>query len=201
VETGSTFEWGRGGKTVKFSESIGRACAAFVLLCAGGAGLATMPAAQASTPSLMWRDLRAVGVQCLVQTSSRLNTKALEAALCERILAIAAEGAPVPLKRVNPGDPAILAAGTVTLLVHASVEPAGDRLALSFAIRPIRPSSPGSEVYFGTAPRTAGLAGAADPGSSLDSPLISALAELLPWKLQRPEIRVLTEIHQSPTKQ
>ena len=198
--TGSTFEWGLGGKTLKISASFGRACAALVLLCASGAGPAATPAAEAS-PSPMWRDLRAVGVQCLVQTTSRLNTKALEAALCRRILAIAAEGAPVPLRRVHPGDPAIHAAGTVTLLVHASVEPAGDRLALSFAIRPIRPSSRDSEVYSGSAPRTATLTDAASAGASLDSPLTSALAELLPWKLQRPEIPVLTEIHQSPTKQ
>jgi hypothetical protein len=40
----------------------------------------------------------------------------------------------------------------------------------------------------------ADLAGETGFGS-LDSPLTSALAELLPWKLQRPEIRVLTEIH------
>jgi hypothetical protein len=184
---------------VKISASSVRACAALALLCASGAGPAATPTAEASTPSAVWRDLRAVGVQCLVQTSSTLNTKALEAALCRRVLAIAAEGAPVPLKRVHSGDPAIHAAGTVTLLVHASVEPAGDRLALSFAIRPIRPSSRESEVYSGSAPKTIGLADAEDPGASLDSPLISALAELLPWKLLRPEIRVLTEIHQSPT--
>lgn len=149
----------------------------------------------------MWRDLRAVNVQCLVQTSSKLDANDLEAALCERILAIAAEGAPVPVKRVTFGDPVTPAAGTVTLLVHASVKPAGDRLALSFAIRPIRPSAPDSEAYSGTAPKTALLAGKTGLGASLDAPLTSALAELLPWKLERPEIRVLTEIHQSPTKQ
>jgi hypothetical protein len=181
--------------------SFRRACVALVLLCAFGAAPATTANAEASTPSPMWSDLRAVNVQCLVQTSSKLNANDLGAALCERILAIAAEGAPVPVKRVTSGDPTILAAGTVTLLVHASVEPAGDRLALSFAIRPIRPSAPEPEVYFGTAPKTALLAGKAGLGASLDSPLTSALAELLPWKLQRPEIRVLTEIHQSPTKQ
>jgi len=176
---------------VQILASFRRACVALVLLCASGAAPAT---AEASTPSLMWRDLRAVNVQCLVQ-ASKLNTKDLEAALCERIRAIAAEGAPVPIKRVTFGDPAILAAGTVTLLVHASVEPSGDRLALNFAIRPIRPSSPDSEVYFGTAPKLALLAGARDLGPSIDSALSSALAELLPWKLQRSEIRVLTEIH------
>ena len=170
--------------------SFRRACVALVLLCAFGAGPAT---ADASTPSLMWRDLRAVGVQCLVQSSAKLNSKDLEAALCERIRAIAADGAPVPVRRVTFGDPAILAAGAVTLLVHASVEPSGDRLALNFAIRPIRPSSPDSEVYFGTAPRLANLAGARELGPSIDSALSSALGELLPWKLQRSEIRVLTE--------
>ncbi len=171
--------------------SFRRACVALVLLCASGA----VPASAEASPSLMWRDLRAVGVQCLVQAPAKLNTKDLEAALCERMRTIAAEGAPVPIKSVTFGDPAILAAGTVTLLVHASVEPSGDRLALNFAIRPIRPSSPDSEVYFGTAPKLATLAGARDLGPSIDSALSSALAELLPWKLQRSEIRVLTEIH------
>lgn len=177
--------------------SFRRACVALILLCASGA----VPASAEASPSPMWRDLKAVGLQCLVQAHPRLNAKDLEAALCERIRAIAAEGAPVPIKRVAFGDPAIPAAGTVTLLVHASVQPTGDRLALSFAIRPIRPSSSDSEAYVGTAPKTALLAGKAGLGASLDAPLTSALAELLPWKLQRPEIRVLTEIHQSPTKQ
>lgn len=167
--------------------SFRRACVALVLLCASPAG------AEAATPSLMWRDLRAVGVQCLVQ--GRLDTRDLEAALCERIRALAAEGAPVPIKRVTFGDSAILAAGTVTLLVHASVESEAGRPALNFAIRPIRPSSPDAEVYFGTAPKSAALNGGSALGPAIDSALSSALAELLPWKLQRSEIRVLTETH------
>lgn len=182
------------GQNLQQSHTLRRACAALVLLCACGAAPATT-LAEASSSSPTWRDLRAVGVQCLVRTSSRIDAKELETDLCERVLAIVARDAPVPVKRVKSGDPAIHAAGTVTLLVHASVEPADDRLAMSFAIRPIRPSSRDSEVYAATAPRQADLAGDSGLGSAFDSSLTSALAELLPWKLQRPEIRVLTEIH------
>ena len=177
------------GQNLQKSHSFRRACAALVLLCACGAAPATTPA-KVSTPSPTWRDVRAVGVQCLVRTSSRLDAKKLEAALCERVLAIVARDAPVPVTRVKSGDPTIHSAGTVTLLVHASVEPADGRPVMSFSIRPIRPSSRDSEVYAATAPRQADLA-----GDSFDSSLTSALAELLPWKLQRPDIRVLTEIH------
>jgi len=183
------------GQTLQKSNTLRRACAALVLLCACGAAPATTPAAEAPTPSPLWSGLRAVGVQCLVRTSSRLDAQTLEADLCERVLAIVARDAPVPVRRVNSGDPAIHSAGTVTLLVHASVEPAGEGLAMSFAIRPIRPSSRHSEVYSATAPKRADLGGESGLGASFESSLTSALAELLPWKLQRPEIRVLTEIH------
>jgi hypothetical protein len=181
------------GQNLQKPHILRRACAALVLLCAFGA--APAPAAEVSTSSPLWSGLRAVGVQCLVRSSSKLDAETLGASLCERVRAIVAKDSPVPVTRVNPGDPAIHSAGTVTLLVHASVEPVGDRLALSFAIRPIRPSSRYSEVYSATAPTRADLDRDTGLGPSLDSPLTSALAELLPWKLQRPEIRVLTEIH------
>lgn len=169
---------------------------AFALLAATTAAVnAAGTPASAAMPSLMWRDLKAVGVQCLVQNSTNLNTQAFEAALCKRVLTMVSDGAAVPVKRVSFGDPAILAAGTVTLLVHASVESAGEGVTLHFAIRPIRPSSPDAEIYFGTAPRMAKLAGGAELGQSLDSPLSSALAELLPWKRVRGDIRIISEIH------
>ncbi|HEX8469430.1 MAG TPA: hypothetical protein VF620_16670 [Allosphingosinicella sp.] len=180
---------------MRFSAFFGRGGAALAALTAGSvAPVATAPV-EASTPSLMWRDLRGVGVQCLVQNPTKLNTQVLETALCERVRSLVAEGAPVPVKRVSFGDPAILAAGTVTLLLHASVESTGGGFTLNFAIRPIRPSSPDAEIYFGTAPRMGKLAGGGDLGHLLDSSLSSALAELLPWKRALSDIRAIPEVH------
>ena len=163
-----------------------RACAALVLLCACGAAAATRPA--------MWGGLRTVGVECLVQTSSKLDAAALETALCERVLAIVARDAPVPVKLVKSGD-SVADAGTVILRVQGNVERSGDGLGMSFSIRAARPSSRYSETSRGSSPSRIEVGGDASLGASLDPSLTSALAELLPWKLQRPEIRVLTEIH------
>ena len=84
----------------------------------------------------------------------------------------------MPVSTLDIGDPAILAPGAVTLLVHASIRPAtGDRL-LAFTIRPYRVSANQSGPFFGSAPRAIAMT---DP-AALDDALTEALSETLPWR-------------------
>lgn len=162
---------------MRFANSIARACAALALLAACGAQPAT-----ATTPSLLWADARQVAVLCLVQSNSTNDAAALEARLCGRVRDLAGRAAPYPVKRVSPGDPALIAPGTVTLLVHASIERAPGGRMIAFTLRPHR-ASEGGDVPFGTAPRAL-QAPSASLTPAFNSALAEALAEILPW--QRP---------------
>jgi hypothetical protein len=162
---------------MKFPGSFARVRVALVLLAAG------VPAtAGASTLSLLWTDARQVAVRCLVQSATTRDAAALEEALCGRVGEIAGRGAPYAVKPATPGDPALIATGTVTLLVHASVESSPSGRTVAFTIRPYR-ATEGGDVPFGTPPRAIEIrSGAMTP--ALESALAEALAEILPW--QRP---------------
>lgn len=139
----------------------------------------TPPEPQSSSPPLIWRDLSRLNILCLVTTDDA-DRGALEARLCERARALAAPGAPVPVRVIPIGDPAVLAAGETTLLIHASVQQGarGERL-MAFSVRPFRASAEQTTVLFGAAPRAVELS-AGD--GALDRELGAALAELLPWQ-------------------
>lgn len=139
-----------------------------------------------STPSLTWQGATRVGVQCVV-TSTAYQVEALRTALCERVRALAAAGAPTAVDVIPIGDPALLQAGTVTLLVHGSVLPASEAAPgaqgrmLAFTIRPFRVSEQNSILY-GSAPRAVSLPASGAEGAALDAALGAALAETLPWR-------------------
>lgn len=145
----------------------------------GSSASLTPPEVQSSSPSLIWRDLTRLNILCLVNTDDA-DRQALEARLCERARALAAPGAPVPVRVIPIGDPAVLAAKEATLLIHASVQrgAGGERL-MAFSVRPFRVSAEQTAVLFGAAPRAVELS-AGDGG--LDRALDAALAELLPWR-------------------
>jgi hypothetical protein len=144
--------------------------------------LAAASPARAATPSLLWAGARQVAVRCLVQSRSLdAGLAAFEAALCRETVALARRGATLPVAGVEAGDPALVRADSVILLVHASLERDGRGMMLAFTIRPHRPSGGDSEVYFGTAPRAVQLASTAI-GPAVTAALRAALAELLPWQ-------------------
>lgn len=164
---------------MKFRGFLVRARAALVL----PAACALAPAgAEATTPSLLWSDARQVAIRCLVQSNTTGDSAAFEAALCARVGEIAGRGSPFPVKQVSPGDPALIAPGTVSLLVHASVERAPLGRTVAFTIRPYR-ATEGGDVPFGTRPLAVDLGSASFP-QALETALAEALAEILPW--QRP---------------
>ncbi len=155
---------------------IARARVALALLAVCALAPAT---GQATTPSLLWADARQVAVLCLVQSNSTSDAAAIEVRLCERVRDLAGRGAPYPVERVSAGDPALIAPGTVTLLVHASVERAPDGRVVAVTLRPHR-AAEGGDVRFGTAPRAIEVPSAALT-PAVDAALAEALADILPW--------------------
>jgi hypothetical protein len=152
----------------------------------------TAPAsASASTPSLVWTDARRVAINCLVQSRTSSDAAALQDELCARIVRLARAKAPIPVSRATTGDAAILSPGTVTLLVHLSVERAASGRTIVFTIRPYRASNPDAHVLFGTAPRVVHVS-SRSTGTGLDPALMEALVDILPWRAaERPFARPL----------
>ncbi|PAX08172.1 hypothetical protein CKY28_11385 [Sphingomonas lenta] len=132
--------------------------------------------AQGASPALIWRDIARLNILCLAQSSAGVD-QAVQARLCERARGLAAQGAPVPVRAVALGDPAVLAPDAVTILIHASVEPGARLLALS--VRPFRNSAEQTATLFAAAPRAVDLRGG---DAATDRALAAALTETLPWR-------------------
>jgi hypothetical protein len=139
--------------------------------------------APASTPPLIWQNVSRIGIVCLVQSDTGIQTE-LQSDLCQRVRALVSEGAPAPVEILAQGDPALLAPGTVTLLIHGSVQTSDGQRLIAFTIRPFRVSSEQNSVLFAAAPRAAPLPPSATM-AALDPLLAAALSETVPW-LERP---------------
>lgn len=120
-------------------------------------------------------------MQCVVRASAPEIRSALQALLCARVRAISAVDAPAPVVAIDIGDPAVLAQGTVTLLVHASAEPAPGGLLVAFTIRPFRAAAEQVSALYGAAPRAATISNSGAVNPALDAALEAALSETLPW--------------------
>jgi hypothetical protein len=161
---------------MRFSGSFRRASAALAALTACS-GVPVATPAQASTPALIWNDVARVNVLCLVQTDRGVDQGALHNRICKSVRDAAAAGSPAPVGIIAPGDPAVLSADSVTLLVQASAQSG----LLAFSIRPYRASS--EALLFTAAPRAVPLAGGR--AQEFEAALGAALSETLPW-LSRP---------------
>lgn len=140
-----------------------------------------MSEAEAATPAQIWSGVSKVGVQCLASPGTARGIRELQSAICERVRDLAARGAPVPVSVIQMGDPAVLAAETVTLLVHASVQPAGRNRLVAISVRPFRVSTEQTAVLFGAAPRAALIPSTGTVAPALDAALRATLAETAPW--------------------
>ncbi len=139
----------------------------------------------ADTPTPLWRDATQIGIRCLVEQTSLLNPRALESAICERVRDEVTRDSVLPVAVILPGDPALIAAGTVALLVHVSVqhEPGdGQRYQVVFVIRPHRAIAEQQGPLFGAPPETASLSADGRIGAAFDSALGRALSQTLPWR-------------------
>ncbi|HYJ83871.1 MAG TPA: hypothetical protein VEW26_13640 [Allosphingosinicella sp.] len=141
--------------------------------------------AQASTPVLAWQQAGSVRILCLAGPKTRSDADKLEEEICDTVRALAADGAPVPVSRVGFGDPAVLEPGTVTLLVHASVQNDGGQRLVALDVRPFRPGGDHNAILFGAAPRAVRIPGSGPGGDKLEAALAAALAETLPWRQGR----------------
>lgn len=161
-----------------------RAVCALALLF-GGAALLNVGPAQAATPQLTWQQAGSVRILCLVGPKTRADADKLQEEICDTVRELAAKGAPVPVSRLGFGDPAVLEPGTVTLLVHASVQNDGDQRLVALDVRPFRPGGDRNAILFGAAPRAVRIPGSGPGGETLQAALAAALAETLPWRQVR----------------
>ena len=149
----------------------------------------TAAPAGAATPPLIWQQAGAIRVLCVVAPPTGGDVRALhddlQEELCDTARALAADGAPVPVSRVGFGDPAVLEPGTVTLLVHASVQSDGGGRLVALAVRPFRPGGDHNAILFGAAPRAVRIPASGPGGDKLEAALAAALAETLPWRQRR----------------
>lgn len=147
---------------------------ACLVLAAGGAPVS------AGAQTLTWRDAERVAVLCLAAPTRLADYRALQQDLCRRVVADAGSDAPLPVNEIAHGDPQAIAADTVTLLVHASVEPGPqDSRLVALSIRPFRATSEQTAQLFGAPPRAALLT---TDGRELDAAVHSALDDILPWR-------------------
>jgi hypothetical protein len=136
----------------------------------------------ASTPTLAWDGARVLGVHCLLGPDHLANRRQLQASLCERVRTLAAQKAPIPVTLLPPGDPRLIAADTVVLLVHAAVQAGDGPPLLVFTARPFRATAAPAEL-FGATPRAVAMA-AGGQSPQIDAALTAALAETLPWRIR-----------------
>ena len=161
-----------------------RAFCALALPILGTAPLNVAPA-QASTPVLAWQGAGSVRILCLVGPKTRRDAGKLQEEICDTVRKLAADRSPVPVSAIAIGDPAVLEPGTVTLLVHASVQSDGDQRLVALDVRPFRPGGDHNAILFGAAPRAVRIPGSGPGGDKLEAAVAAALAETLPWRQGR----------------
>jgi hypothetical protein len=144
--------------------------------------------ADAASPPLAWQQVQSLRVLCLVQPETRPDADALRGEICRDVVRLATQRAPLPVSEVGFGDPAVIAPGVVTLLVHASVAPDGDGRLLAFSVRPYRAGGVDTAQLFTAAPRALRLPASGPGGHVLERSLAGALAEILPWLAARQPI-------------
>lgn len=162
-----------------------RSAALLLVLAACGAAEPAVTEAVAETPPLTWQQVRATNILCLVAPGATPVPPGLQTRLCEKVRALAARGAPMPVATIGFGDPIVLDRDTATLLVHAAVSEETGRPLLAFTIRTYRPNRTDADILFGAPPRAVPLGGPDLNGPELDRALAETLAQTLPW-LARP---------------
>jgi hypothetical protein len=141
------------------------------------AASAIAPTAQgAGALPLAWKGVDRLAVHCRLAAGPGHDALALS--LCDRVRELAAEGAPIPVAVLPPGDPGLVAPRTLVLLADFAIHGEGREPLLLFTLRVQRAGL--EPELFGTVPRAVRLAsGASAP--EVGSTLRTALSEALPW--------------------
>ncbi len=122
---------------------------------------------------LAYQNIERVQVLCLVQTERGVARETDRTRLCDLVADGARRGTDLPVSVIATGDPAVVAPGRITILVHGSLV-GSDRIALT--MRPYRPAIAGSDVLFGSMLRVADFSDDAE----LESAISASLDEILP---------------------
>lgn len=125
-----------------------------------------------------------MAIRCQVQARTPHEAEALENLVCDSTRALAARRLTLPVRVVQPGDPALVRADAVVMLVQAAVRVHAGQPALALSLRLYRPGVGDGEVPFGAPPRIATIDGGRNP--SLSSELDAALGDLLPGQPEQP---------------
>ena len=143
----------------------------------------TQPAVRPSEtmPTLALQNIERVQLLCLVAPATRADSRALEQELCEQAVALARQGAKVPVELLAFGDPKLLDRSSLTLLIHAGVQSDRDGRLVALYVRPFRGGGPDTETFFVSPPRAARIAESGPGGAPLREALAASLADILPW--------------------
>lgn len=155
---------------------------AAVLGASIGAPTLFVTSAAASSTPLAFAGAKQLHILCNVTGDPGMDQAALSRQLCEQVRRAATPLSPLAVDVITLGDPAVLAADAVTLLVHASVSRRGSDRLLAFTIRPYRVSDQQAAVLFGAAPRAVAISANDVAGPAVRSAIGLALAEALPWR-------------------
>ena len=140
-----------------------------------------------SPPPSAYQNVEAIQVLCLLQDDDAVAAQADTDRLCSAVAAIAGEGVELPVSRIALGDPKVVGANRLTLLVHASLTPANGQRMIALSMRPYRADADGSQVLFGATPRIARF----DDDTDLNTAISASLDSVLPWRAQVTGVRKL----------
>jgi hypothetical protein len=138
--------------------------------------------AQASTPPLTWQGVSTLQVLCLVDPPTLPTRDALQGRICGEVRRQAASGAPIPVKQLAFGDPALIEPGTATLLVHGNVQNVSGQELLLVHVRLFRPARLEAETFFTAPPVAVPLNISRASGDALGDALALSMARILPWR-------------------
>lgn len=139
-----------------------------------------------SAQSLTWQGAERLAVLCLVAPSRDVDYRALQTDLCERVVREASKNAPLPVSEIAHGDPQVIASDTLTLLVHASIQPGPDhRPLVAIYVRPFRATTEQTSQLFSAPPVAAALERDGSAGREVDAAIAASLDQTLPWRAPR----------------
>lgn len=175
------------------SNAIFRACLLAAPLIAAAvtpAAATSVASAAAAMPDPAFRGAERLVILCSVDARRQPKHQAIARDLCERIVRIAGPASPVAIEIVDYGSPSLTAAGSVALLVQASVSPASAAVPgavgqiIGITMRTLAPGPfAAAPAWFGAAPRLAAFDEVSDEAANadLDAVLTASLQDVLPW--------------------
>ena len=141
--------------------------------------------ATTSPPPAAYQNVQSIQVLCLLQADDAVAAQADTDRLCSAVEAIAGQGVDLPVAKIALGDPKVVGANRLTLLVHASLTTVNGQRMIALSVRPYRADADGAQVLFGATPRIAQF----DDDTDLNTAVSASLDSVLPWRGQPTGVR------------